>query len=216
MVQRPSSPRIATTDFYQLGSSHHSRRVSLSTDMFLIDRSNEQVYIPDDGSFEFKGPSRSYGYEAKSSIQVTRYLALNAGLTQVTNSFYRANSPRLYVDSAPHSVANAVFTLSGWRGLYASTRYRHIGNYRLDGLDPTLRASGLDVLDLGATKQIRRWVDFNFDIDNLTDKLYYETQNYLVSRVTPIDPAVARIHGTPGYPISVTLGLTFHLFSKPR
>ena len=25
----------------------------------LIDRSNEQVYIPDDGSYEFKGPSRA-------------------------------------------------------------------------------------------------------------------------------------------------------------
>jgi len=35
--------------------------------MFFIDRSNEQVYIPDDGSFEFKGPSRSYGYEAPFS-----------------------------------------------------------------------------------------------------------------------------------------------------
>ena len=170
VVERPSSPRIATTDFYQIGTSHHFGRLSLSTDMFLIDRSNEQVYIPDDGSFEFKGPSRSYGYEAKTSIQVTRYLALNAGLTQVTNSFYRATSPRLYVDSAPHNVANGAFTFSGWRGLYASMRYRHIGNYRLDGLDPTIRASGLDVLDLAATKQLRRWVDFNFDIDNLANK----------------------------------------------
>ncbi len=184
--------------------------------MFLIDRSNEQVCIPDDATFEFKGPSRSYGYEANSSLQVTRYLALNAGLTQVTNSFYRATSPRVYVDSAPHSVANGAFTFSGWRGLYASMRYRHIGNYRLDGLDPTIRASGLDVLDLAATKQIRRWVDFNFDIDNLTDKLYYETQNYFVSRVTPTAPAVARIHGTPGYPVGVTVGLTFQLITKAR
>jgi outer membrane receptor protein involved in Fe transport len=120
------------------------------------------------------------------------------------------------VDSAPHNVANGALTFSGWRGFYSSLRYRHIGNYRLDGLDPTIRASGLDVLDVAVTKQLRRWVDFNFDIDNLTDKLYYETQNYFVSRVTPTTPALARIHGTPGYPIGVTLGLTFHLFSKPR
>jgi outer membrane receptor protein involved in Fe transport len=216
VVQRPASPRIATTDFYQLGTSHHFGRFSLSTDMFLIDRSNEQVYIPDDGSFEFKGPSRSYGYEAKTSIQVTRYLALNGGLTEVTNSFYRATAPRVYVDSAPHNVANGAFTFSGWRGFYSSLRYRHIGNYRLDGLDPTIRASGLDVLDVAVTKQLRRWVDFNFDIDNLTDKVYYETQNYFVSRVTPTEPAAARIHGTPGYPVGVTVGLTFHLITKAR
>ena len=54
-VQQPSAPKVATTDFYQLGTSHRLRRISLSTDLFLIDRSNEQVYIPDDGSFELKG-----------------------------------------------------------------------------------------------------------------------------------------------------------------
>ena len=52
------SPRIATTDFYQVGASYQIGRASLTTDTFLIDRSNEQVYIPDDGSFELKGPSR--------------------------------------------------------------------------------------------------------------------------------------------------------------
>ena len=134
----------------------------------------------------------------------------------MTNSFYRATSPRVYVDSAPHNPGTAALTFSGWRGFYASLRYRHIGNYRLDGMDPTIRASGLDVLDLAATKQLRRWVDFNFDIDNLTDKAYYETQNYFLSRVQPTAPAVPRIHGTPGYPVAVTLGATFHLFSKAR
>jgi len=54
IVQRPSGPKISTTEFYQVGTSHHLKRISLSTDVFLIDRSNEQVYIPDDGSFEFK------------------------------------------------------------------------------------------------------------------------------------------------------------------
>ena len=36
----------------------------LSTDLFFIDQSNQQVYIPDDGSIEFAGPSRTYGFEA--------------------------------------------------------------------------------------------------------------------------------------------------------
>ena len=65
----PSS-KVATTDFYQIGTAHNWKRFSLSTDMFLIDQSNQQVYIPDDGSFEFKGPSRTYGYEVKSSFQL--------------------------------------------------------------------------------------------------------------------------------------------------
>ena len=67
VVQMPDQPRLATTDFYQFGTSSNFGRLSITTDAFLIDHSNEQVYIPDDGSFEFKGPSRAYGYEAKAS-----------------------------------------------------------------------------------------------------------------------------------------------------
>ncbi len=214
IVQRPESPRIATTDFYQAGSSYQLGRFLFASDLFLIDRSNEQVYIPDDGTFELKGPSRSYGFEGKTSIRVTRFLALNGGITQVTNSFYRGTAPRVYVDSAPHTVANGGVVLSGWRGSYASLRYRHVGNYRLDGQDPTIRASGLDVVDLAITKSIRQWVDLNIDADNLLNKHYYETQNFFDSRVSPSAEAVRRIHGTPGYPIGLTVGVTFHLAGK--
>ncbi|MBA3716247.1 MAG: TonB-dependent receptor, partial [Pyrinomonadaceae bacterium] len=48
-----SGPPVSTTDFYQLGTSHNTRRISVSTDLFLIDQSNQQVYIADDGSIEF-------------------------------------------------------------------------------------------------------------------------------------------------------------------
>jgi len=48
------------------------------------------------------------------------------------------------------------------------------------------------------------------------NKKYYETQNYFASRVTPDAPIVSRIHGTPGYPFAVTLGITFHPLTKTR
>src|SRR5581483_10161586 len=92
--------------------------------------------------------------------------------------------------------------------------YRHTGNYRLDGEDARIRASGLDVIDLSIRQRLRPWVDFNFSIDNLTNKHYLETQNFFASRVSPDAPIIARIHGTPGDPIGVTAGLTFHLFGK--
>ncbi|MCI0622354.1 MAG: TonB-dependent receptor [Acidobacteria bacterium] len=214
VTRNPSGVKVSTTDFYQAGISHNWRRFSLSTDWFLIDRSNEQVYIPDDGSFEFKGPSRAHGFEVKSSIQLTRHLAFNGGVTKVSNAFYRATLPRLYVDSAPHLAANAALTLAGWRGFIGSLRLRSISSYRLDGEDPGLRASGLTVLDLNMAKPLRPWVDLNFSVDNLTNKTYYETQNYFESRLRAGDPVVSRIHATPGYPVGMTVGLTFHLGKK--
>jgi outer membrane receptor protein involved in Fe transport len=219
VVQQPGkdgadNERISTTDFYQVGTSHHFKRFSLSTDLFLIDRSNEQVYIPDDGSFEFLGRTRAYGFEAKTSIQLTRYVSFNGGLTRVMNAFYRGTQPRSYVDSAPHFISNAALTLAGWKGFSGSLRYRHISNYRLDGEDPTIRAAGFDVLDLGINKQLRRWVAFNLSVDNLTDKRYFETQNFFESRLAPGVESLSRIHATPGYPVTVTAGLTFRLFGK--
>lgn len=214
VVQNPSGVKVSTTDFYQTGISYNARRFSLSTDLFLIDRSNEQVYIPDDGSFEFKGPSRAYGVEVKTSVQLTRSLAFNGGVTKVGNAFYRGTLPRVYVDSAPHAVSNAALTLADWHGFSGSLRFRYINSYRLDGEDASIRASGLTVLDFSLVKRLRRWVDFNLSVDNLTDKVYYETQNYFESRLRPGDPIIARIHGTPGYPVTVSLGLTFRLFAK--
>lgn len=214
VVQHPDGERISTTDFYQVGTSHNFKRFSLSTDLFLIDRSNEQVYIPDDGSFEFLGPTRAYGFEAKASVKLTKFVSFNGGLTRVMNAFYRGQQPRVYVDSAPHFISNAALTMSGWRGFSGSLRYRHIGNYRLDGEEPGVRAAGFDVVDLSINKTLTRRVEFNLSVDNLTDKRYYETQNYFESRLAPGAPVVSRIHATPGYPLTVTAGVTFRFFGK--
>ena len=49
---------------------------------------------------------------------------------------------------------------------------------------------------------------------NFTDRSCYETQNCSVSSVEPGAPIVARIHGTPGYPLAVVAGMTFRLGAK--
>jgi hypothetical protein len=213
VVQHPENTRIATTDFYQLGSSYRHGRFSTSAGLFWIDRSNEQVYIPDDGTFEFKGPSRAYGFETKAAVEITHRLTLNAGVTKVANGFYRGSFPRIYVDSAPHFVANAGLTVSSWRGWSGSLRMRAINHYRLDGEDPSIVASGHTVLDFGLSRRIRRGVELNFALDNLTNRDYYETQNYFESRL-PGQPPISRIHATPGYPLTATVGMTFRLRGK--
>jgi outer membrane receptor protein involved in Fe transport len=214
VVERPDSPRVATTDFYQVGASSSFGRFAISSDAFLIDHSNELVYIPDDGSFEFKGPSRSSGFEAKASVQLTRHLSLNGGITKVLDAFYQGGSHRVYVDSAPHFVANSALTLAAWRGWSGSFRFGAINHYRLDGDDPSIVASGFATFDFGVEKQVHRGIELNLSMDNITNRQYYETQNYLESRVSPTAPVVARIQGTPAYPFTVVGGVTFRLWGK--
>jgi outer membrane receptor protein involved in Fe transport len=57
-------------------------------------------------------------------------------------------------------------------------------------------------------------VELNLSFDNLTNRDYYETQNFFESRVTPYAPVVGRIHATPGYPLTAVVGLTFRLHGK--
>jgi len=109
--------------------------------------------------------------------------------------------------------ASAAYTISLRVPLTFYVNYGR-GNYKLDGEDATSHAAGLDVLDFSMRQRIRLWVDFNFSIDNLTNKRYFETQNYFESRVSPTALVITRTHGTPGYSIRFTAGLTFHLGVK--
>ena len=214
VVQQTTSPRLANTDFYEAGTSSNMGRFSLSTDAFLIDHSNEQVYIPDDGTYEFKGPSRAYGFETKASVEINHYLSINGGLTKIANAFYRGGGHRVYVDSSPHFVANAGVTLSNWLGWSGSLRMRAVNHYRLDGDDPSILAAGLTVFDVGLVRRVSKSTELNLSLDNLTGRHYYETQNFLESRATPAGPVVARLHGTPGYGFTAVAGVTLHLRAK--
>jgi outer membrane receptor protein involved in Fe transport len=220
VIRNPDAPKVATTDFYQTGASYNSRRFSLVFSSFLIDRSNEQVYIPDDGSIEFSDRSRSYGIELRNSIRFNRYLSFNGGLTRVIKAFFPGQFSetdprrRIVVDSAPHTVANGGFVLTDFYGFNSSLNWRHISNYRLDGEDDAIRAAGHDVVDLSISKRLRKWIDLNFAIDNVLNKKYYETQNYFESRVCPTCDPVERIHATPGYPFAVYGGITLKFGAK--
>jgi TonB-dependent receptor-like protein/carboxypeptidase family protein len=211
VVRNPDGPPIAATDFKQLGVAWNPGRFGLAGDVFVIDRSHEQVYVPDDGSLEFAGPSRSHGFELKAAAHLARGVSLSAGLTRVLDAYYKDTSPRVHVDSAPHTVASAAVTVEEVRGFSGSLRYRHVSDYRLDGEDPSIRASGQDVLDLSLGWTLNRWSRLLLSVDNLTDHHYYETQNFFESRLRPGDDVMARIHATPGNPRTLTLGVALQL-----
>jgi outer membrane receptor protein involved in Fe transport len=118
------------------------------------------------------------------------------------------------VDSAPHFVANAALTLSAWHRWSGSLRMRAINHYRLDGDDPSIVATGHAVLHLGVARQLNHTLELNLSADNLTNRDYWETQNYFESRTAPYALAVARIHATPGYPLTAAAGLTLRFGGK--
>jgi outer membrane receptor protein involved in Fe transport len=147
-------------------------------------------------------------------VAVTRKVSLSGGFTKITNAYFLGGDHRVYVDSAPHFTANAALTVAEWRGWSGSLRMRAINHYRLDGDDASIVAQGYTAFDFGATRRLNHRVELNLTLDNLLDRSCYETQNYFESRVTPLAPVVARIHATPGYPLTAVAGITMHLGVK--
>jgi outer membrane receptor protein involved in Fe transport len=215
LLQAPDSPLVAKTDFYEIGTSHNFGRYSFATDAFWIDRNFETIYVADNGTSEFTDPSRSYGYEAKSSVQITRWLSWNGSITKVLNSFYRTD-PRQYVDRAPHFVVYSGLTVSDYHQWSGSLRMRSINHYRLNGEDPNGKgaiAPGYSLWDFSVSRTINQWVDLNFSADNLFNKTYYETMQLYTSRLLGQNP-LERVHGTAGYPRTVMGGITIKFGKK--
>ena len=231
VIRNPDAPIISTTDFYQTGAAYNGKHFSIAPNFFFIDRSNEQVYIPDDGSIEFAGPSRSFGAELKTFVRIKRYLSLSGGVTQVFRAFYPGqfteSNPRerVIVDNAPHTTANGSLVLTELNGFNSWLTWRHISSYRVDAENPSIRAFSYDVVDFSISKDLKKWLDVNFSIDNLLNKTYNETQQYHESRLRTdapigVDPETgrdiypSRFHITPGYGIVFNLGFTFRLGVK--
>ena len=138
---------------------------------------------PDDGSLELTDPSRSSGFETRTSIQLTDHLSFDGGITKVFSAFFRDSGPRVYLDSAPSFTTNAALTLARWRGWTGSLRMRAVNHYRLDGVDPSIRAAGHTVFDMAWSRCISHKLDLNFAMDNLFDRDYWEVQNFFESRL---------------------------------
>lgn len=202
----------AATDFYQAGTSHNKGRFSAATSWFMIDRSNEFIFVSDSGLTELGGPSRSTGFEAKTSFNITRSITINGSISKVFNSYYKDTDPREYVIRAPHFTAYSALTVSDWHGWSGSLRFRAINHYMLTG-DNSVTAPGHTVWDFSVARPINRWLELNFSMDNMFDKQYYETLAYYESRLQGEEPK-ERIHATTGYPLTVIGGVTIRLFPK--
>lgn len=215
LIADPLSVLTATTDFYQFGTSHNKGRYSVASSFFWIDRANEMIYAADDGSNEFVGPSRSYGFELKSSVQINRYLSWNGSITKVLNAFYRDTSPRNYIDRAPHFTAYTSLTLTDWKRWSGSLRMRSINHYIVNGDEARSVVSGHTVFDVSISRNINRWFDVNFAMDNMLNKSFFETFERYTSQLRGEAP-MERVHGTPGYPRTIMGGITIRLFPKAQ
>ncbi len=147
------------------------------------------------------------------SAAITTKLSVDGGITKVLNAYYRGGLDRIYLDSAPRFTANAALTLANWRGWAGSLRMRGINSYRLDGEDASIKAAGHVVFDTAVNRELTDLIVLNVAVDNLFNRDYWEMQNYFTSQLAGQDP-IDRIHATPGYGRTLTVGVTLRFGDK--
>ncbi len=92
-------------------------------------------------------------------------------------------------------------------------RLRAINHDPLDGSDVSILAQGHTLADLSLSRRISQRLELSLCADNLFNHRYRETQHYFESRLSGASPT-GRIHGTPRYGRTITVGLTYRLGEK--
>ena len=69
------------------------------------------------------------------------------------------------------------------------------------------------MFDFAFSRRLNRGTELGVAVDNLFNRDYWETQNYFTSRLSGQSP-IDRIHATPGYGTTLTVGLTFRFGGK--
>ena len=174
VVQRPDEPRLATTDFYQFGTSSNFGRFR-SQYRCVPDRSFERAGIhPRRWQLRVQGPEQSLWIRSQSIGATHTARVAERRHDQNRQRFFQGRRPpRLCGQRAAFCRERRAHRCGvAWlERLAAHARHQSLSARRRTTLP--IVASGHTVFDMGVAKQVRHGVELNLSMDNLTNRDYY-------------------------------------------
>lgn len=183
-----------------------SRKLLLSSALWLLDLNQEFVYVGDEGIVEPSGKTRRLGIDIGMRYQPASWLFFNFDYNY-SKGRNKGELDNKYIPLAPVAASVGSMTLKQkeW-GLSAS--YRYLSD-RPANEDYTITAKGYFVNDLSAYYQIKK-IRWHVRVENIFNVNWNETQFATLTRMqSEIDP-VEEIHFTPGTPFFIKAGLTYN------
>jgi outer membrane receptor protein involved in Fe transport len=158
----------------------------------------EFVYVGDAGIVEPSGRTRRQGVELSYRYQPTPFLFWNFDI----NYTYARSADELegqdFIPLAPDLTLVSSLSYKHKSGLYGSANIRYIKD-RPANEDNSIVAEGYTIVDLNVGYKINN-TEFGFQIQNLLNTEWNETQFATESRLQDEVEPVEEIHFTPGTP----------------
>ena len=190
-------------------------RLDLAASVWLLDLNSELVFVGDEGTTEQSGPTRRWGIDFETRVELFSWLLLDYDLSYADPRFRVTGEA---IPLAPILLMNGGLTASLTDHFSAALRVRFLDD-RPANEDRSLTARGYTLVDLLFRY---RWqnVEVAFEILNLGDADWRETQfatDSCLKREVGVDlrcpvsgggPGIADINFVSGYRINVRGGLT--------
>ncbi len=161
----------------------------------------EFVYVGDAGIVEPSGRTRRQGVDLSIKYQPKNWLYLTTDINFTKPRSLDEADGQDYIPLAPTSTITGGITYSHQSGLTTNLNLRHLAD-RASNEDFSIVAEGYNVFDLNVNYSLSN-VNFGFQIQNLFDTDWNETQFATESRLFDEPESVTEIHFTPGTPFFI-------------
>ncbi len=161
----------------------------------------EFVYVGDAGIVEPSGRTQRQGFDLSYRYQPLSWLFWNIDTNYTYARSLDEERGQDYIPLAPDFTLVSGLNFLFPSGLYGSTNIRHLAN-RPANEDNSIIAKGYTVADVNAGYKWRK-MSLGFQIQNLFNTEWNETQFATTSRLQDEDLAIEEIHFTPGTPFFI-------------
>lgn len=159
----------------------------------------EFVYVGDAGIVEPSGETFRRGFDLSLRYQQLEWLFFNSDINYTIAISTNEEEGNDFIPLAPDFTVKTGFTLKHPSGFSSSLNVKHIDD-RPANEDNSIIAVGYTVVDLSANYDFGN-LSVGFQIQNLFDKEWNETQFATESRLLSEPESVEEIHFTPGTPL---------------
>lgn len=174
-----------------------ARRLLVNAALWYLFLEQEFVYVGDAGIVEPSGQTRRQGIDLGFRYQLNDWLFANADGTYTKARSIEDPEGENLIPLAPVYTATGGISVQQKR-YRGSLQFRYLGD-RAANEDNSIVAKGYTIVDLNASYDIGK-LTLGFNIENLFDSEWNETQFATESRLRNETESVEEIHFTPGTP----------------
>jgi len=171
-------------------------RMIVNSALWYLYLAQEFVYVGDEAIVEPSGRTKRKGVDLGLRYQLNNWLFLNGDYTYTYARAMDEAPGEDYIPLAPINTFAAGLSAKNLKGFSAGARMRFLGNRPADETN-TVTAKGYFVTDLSANYQFKNF-SVGFNIDNVFNVKWKETQFLTESRLYSEANAVEEIHYTAG------------------